>query len=191
MGIMIIYHGYNNGYNNPTCNVHKNMGAHYTWENVVSFFSQLRTEILFSVLQLFSQNRQVTNANVWFYFLFTIACHSAPPQLLYMCNFKTEFCTASFNSKNPGSVNTFVRTYLGSKSKSADNYSSCVLSTVLLIFTHKNASAIKPRTSAWLLTRFLWYIEIGHQVLLSLPPKHYLNPLLSLHSYSPCIIFHV
>ena len=30
MGIMITYHGYNNGHNNPVCNAHKNMGVHYT-----------------------------------------------------------------------------------------------------------------------------------------------------------------
>ena len=37
MGIMITYHGYNNGCNNPMFNVHKNVGAHYTWRNMVAF----------------------------------------------------------------------------------------------------------------------------------------------------------
>ena len=32
---MMTYHGYNNGYNNPVYDVHKNMGAHNTWQNTV------------------------------------------------------------------------------------------------------------------------------------------------------------
>ena len=35
MGIMITYHGYNNGHNNPMYNVHKNAGAHYTQEHII------------------------------------------------------------------------------------------------------------------------------------------------------------
>ena len=34
MAIMITYHGYSNGHNNPMYNMHKNVGAHYTWQNV-------------------------------------------------------------------------------------------------------------------------------------------------------------
>lgn len=30
MGVAIIYHGCN-GYNNPVCNVHKNVDSHYIW----------------------------------------------------------------------------------------------------------------------------------------------------------------
>ena len=33
---MIKYYGYNNGHNNPTYNVHKTVGVHYTWQNMVS-----------------------------------------------------------------------------------------------------------------------------------------------------------
>ena len=33
MGIMITYHVHNNGYNNPMYNAHKNVGAHYPWQN--------------------------------------------------------------------------------------------------------------------------------------------------------------
>ena len=36
MGIMITYHGYNNGHNNPMYNVYKNGGAHYTRQNMVN-----------------------------------------------------------------------------------------------------------------------------------------------------------
>ena len=36
MGIMITDHGYNNWYNNPVYNAHKNVGAHYTWQNTVN-----------------------------------------------------------------------------------------------------------------------------------------------------------
>ena len=32
---MITHHGHNNGYNKPVYNVHKNTGAHYTWQNTV------------------------------------------------------------------------------------------------------------------------------------------------------------
>ena len=32
---MITYHEYNNGYNNPVYNAHKNLGVHYTWQNTV------------------------------------------------------------------------------------------------------------------------------------------------------------
>ena len=35
MGIMITYHGYNNGNNNPIYNAHKNVDMHYTWQNIV------------------------------------------------------------------------------------------------------------------------------------------------------------
>ena len=35
MGIMITYHGYNNRYNNSVYNAHKNVGTHYTQQNVV------------------------------------------------------------------------------------------------------------------------------------------------------------
>ena len=35
MGIMITYHGYNNGYSHPAYNEHKNGGAHYTRQNTV------------------------------------------------------------------------------------------------------------------------------------------------------------
>ena len=35
MGIMITYHGYNNGYNNPLYNVHKSTGVRYTQQNMV------------------------------------------------------------------------------------------------------------------------------------------------------------
>ena len=35
MGMMIMYHGYNNEYNNPIYNVHRNVGVHYTWQNMV------------------------------------------------------------------------------------------------------------------------------------------------------------
>ena len=35
MGIMITYHGYSNAYDNPVCNVYKNAGVHYTWQEVV------------------------------------------------------------------------------------------------------------------------------------------------------------
>ena len=34
MGIMITYHGYNNGYS-PVYNAHKTMGAHYTQECII------------------------------------------------------------------------------------------------------------------------------------------------------------
>ena len=34
-GMMITYHGCNNGHNNPVYNVHKNMGTHYTWARVI------------------------------------------------------------------------------------------------------------------------------------------------------------
>ena len=37
MGIMITDHGYNNWYNNPVYNAHKNVGAHYTWQNTVDY----------------------------------------------------------------------------------------------------------------------------------------------------------
>ena len=37
MGVMIIYHGYNNGHNNPVYNVHKNVGVCYTWQNTGYF----------------------------------------------------------------------------------------------------------------------------------------------------------
>ena len=36
MGIMITYHGYNNGHNNPMYNVYKNGGVHYTRQNMVN-----------------------------------------------------------------------------------------------------------------------------------------------------------
>ena len=35
MGIMITCHRYNNGYNNPMHNAHKNVGAHYAQKNMV------------------------------------------------------------------------------------------------------------------------------------------------------------
>ena len=35
MGIMITYHGYNNGYNNPMDNARQDVGAHYTGQNAV------------------------------------------------------------------------------------------------------------------------------------------------------------
>ena len=35
MGIMITYHGYDNGHNNPMYNAHKNVGIRYTWQNMV------------------------------------------------------------------------------------------------------------------------------------------------------------
>ena len=35
MGIMITYHGYNNKYNYPMYNMHKNVGGHYTQQNTV------------------------------------------------------------------------------------------------------------------------------------------------------------
>ena len=38
MGIMIAYHGCNNRRNNPVSNEHKNMGEHYTWQNIVTSF---------------------------------------------------------------------------------------------------------------------------------------------------------
>ena len=34
MDLMITYHEYNNGYSNPMCNMHKNMGVHYTWQSM-------------------------------------------------------------------------------------------------------------------------------------------------------------
>ena len=39
MGIMITYHGYNN----PIYNAHKNMGAHYTWQNPVFKKKKIKT----------------------------------------------------------------------------------------------------------------------------------------------------
>ena len=41
MGIMITYHGYNNGHNNPMYNVHKHVGEHYTQQNMAIDFSGL------------------------------------------------------------------------------------------------------------------------------------------------------
>ena len=41
MGIMITYYGYNNGYNNPVYNVHKNVGAYYTRQNMVFLVQKL------------------------------------------------------------------------------------------------------------------------------------------------------
>ena len=35
MGIIIIYYGDNNGYNNPVYNVCKTVGVPYTWQNTV------------------------------------------------------------------------------------------------------------------------------------------------------------
>ena len=37
LGIMITYHGYNNGHNNPMCNVHRNVRVLYTQQNTVSW----------------------------------------------------------------------------------------------------------------------------------------------------------
>ena len=34
MGIMIAYHGYNNGYNNLLYDVHRNVGVHSTQEHI-------------------------------------------------------------------------------------------------------------------------------------------------------------
>ena len=39
MGIMITYHGYNNGHDNPMYNAHKTVGIHYTWQNMVHHLS--------------------------------------------------------------------------------------------------------------------------------------------------------
>ena len=36
MGMMITDHEYNNEYNNPMHNAHKNVGVHYTWQNTVN-----------------------------------------------------------------------------------------------------------------------------------------------------------
>ena len=41
---MITYHGYNNGYNNPVYHGHKDVGAHYTGQNMVSL--KHRREVL-------------------------------------------------------------------------------------------------------------------------------------------------
>ena len=41
MGIMITYHGYNNGHNNPVSNAHKNMGVYYTWQKNSDFISTI------------------------------------------------------------------------------------------------------------------------------------------------------
>ena len=38
---MCIIHGYNNRYNNPMYNVHKNVGTHYTQQNTVFLISSL------------------------------------------------------------------------------------------------------------------------------------------------------
>ena len=49
---MGIYDGYNNGYNNSVYNAHKNMGVHYTQQNMVkvkliSKTKQQRVNIIF------------------------------------------------------------------------------------------------------------------------------------------------
>lgn len=36
---MIAYHAYNSEYSNPMYNVHKNVDAHYTWQNTISSLS--------------------------------------------------------------------------------------------------------------------------------------------------------
>ena len=36
MGIMITYHGYNNGHANPVYNVQKTVGVHHTQHNMVN-----------------------------------------------------------------------------------------------------------------------------------------------------------
>ena len=41
MGIMITYHGYNNGYSNPMYNAHKIMNKHYTRKKIVNLFTCL------------------------------------------------------------------------------------------------------------------------------------------------------
>ena len=46
MGTMITCHGYINGYNNPVYNVHKNMGARYKWQSMVSTTEQDRKRAL-------------------------------------------------------------------------------------------------------------------------------------------------
>ena len=49
MGIMISYHGYNDGYNNPTYKAHKNVGVHYTQQitgNSCFLFHVLHNEVL-------------------------------------------------------------------------------------------------------------------------------------------------
>ena len=35
MDTIITYLGYNNGYNNPVYNAHKNVDAYYTWEHII------------------------------------------------------------------------------------------------------------------------------------------------------------
>ena len=44
MGIVITYHGYNNGYNKPMYTVHKNGGVHYTWQNTVNAIRKERVK---------------------------------------------------------------------------------------------------------------------------------------------------
>ena len=56
MGIMVTHRGYNGEYNNPTYDAHKNMGAHYTWQNMVT--------------KVFFKGFQQGNASVVYQFLF-------------------------------------------------------------------------------------------------------------------------
>ena len=52
MGIMVTHHGYNNGYNNPIYNAHKNAGAHYTWQNTSWQWGRREGTVLRDILMI-------------------------------------------------------------------------------------------------------------------------------------------